>query len=214
MGQSTKAVCTLVSIGSATAAAIGWTNDRPDAAAWGLRIGGLLVALLALGTILKLHFRVDRERDYLRQISERYFNRDGFCFAFAVSVVDGVAFLNSYFQTQRDQSCIAQIVLRPARGFFMTRAKIDLIAFAIECPPAGFGYARIAIPKEMQGKLQSFEVGASVRYPNGHGKRRFFAFKHKVPQFVSHRHNTDWCRHRVNRPLASSNGDDYFPDRR
>ena len=102
---------------------------------------------------------------------------DGFCFAFVVSTNDGIAFMDAYFQTQYDKSSVGRIALRPARGFFMTRAKIDLITFEIECPPAGFGYARIAIPipKEMQGKRQSFEVGASVDYPDGKGHRiRFF----------------------------------------
>ncbi len=173
MGESTKSACALVMIVGVIAAVLAWTADRPDATTWGFRIGGPVTALLALGLILKLHFRADLEYDYLRPLTGTYFNRDGFCFAFVVTAIDGIAFMNAYFQTQYDRPSLGRIALRPAHGFFMTRAKIDAITFEIECPPAGFGFARIAIPlpDKLQGKRQSFEVGASVRYPDGKGRR-------------------------------------------
>ncbi|MEQ8852653.1 MULTISPECIES: hypothetical protein [Gimesia] len=173
MGESTKAVCALLMIVSGIAAAFAWMADRPDAVTWGIRIGGFVSAMLMLGVILKLHFRADLEHDYLRQLTGTYFNRDDFCFAFLVTPHDGLAFMDAYFQTQRDQPCMGQIALRPARGFFLTRANFDAITFEVECPPAGFGFARIAIPipEKLQGKRLSFEVGACVRYPEGKGRR-------------------------------------------
>ncbi len=173
MGESTKAVCALLMIVGVIAATLAWPMDRPDATTWGFRIGGPIVAILALGVILKLHFRGDLEHDYLRPLTGTYFNRDGFCFAFVVTAIDGIAFMDAYFQTQYDRPSLGRIAMRPARGFFMTRAKIDFISFEIECPPGGFGFARIAIPipEKLQGKRQSFEVGASVRYPEGKGRR-------------------------------------------
>ncbi len=158
------------------AAAFSWTADRPDAMTWGFRIGAPVTAILALGMILKLQFRADVEHDYLRPLTGTYFNRDGFCFAFVVTAIDGIAFVDAYFQTQYDRPSLGRIALRPARGFFMTRAKIDTITFEIECPPAGFGVARIAIPipEKLQGKRQSFEVGASVQYSDGKGRRLRF----------------------------------------
>jgi hypothetical protein len=129
MGESTKSVCALLMIVGVIAAAVAWTVDRPDATTWGFRIGGPFFALLALGVILKLHFRTDREHDYLRALTGTYFNRNGFCFAFVVTNIDGIAFMDAYFQTQRDTRCVGRIALRPARGFFMTRAKIDAITF-------------------------------------------------------------------------------------
>lgn len=173
MGESTKSVCALLMIVSGIAAAFAWMADRPDATTWGFRIGGLIIALFSIGVILKLHFRADLEHDYLRDLTGTYFNRNDFCFAFVVTPHDGIAFMDAYFQTQRDKPCVGRIALRPARGFFLTRAKIDAITFEVECPPAGFGFARIAIPipQKLQGKRQSFEVGASVRYPDGKGRR-------------------------------------------
>jgi hypothetical protein len=173
MGESTKSVCALLMIVGVIGAALAWTADHPDATTWGFRVGAPTVAILALGLLLGLHFRADVEPDYLRAITGTYFNRDGFCFAFATTAVDGIAYLDACFQTQRDQPSVGRIALRPARGFFMTRAKIEAITYEIECPPGGFGVARIAIPipEKLQGKRQSFEVGASVSYPQGRGRR-------------------------------------------
>ena len=82
-----------------------------------------------------------------------------------------------YFQNQYDKPCIGRIALRPARGFFLARANIETITYEIECAPASFGFARVAmpIPEKLQGKRQSFEAGASVHYPDGKGQQlRFF----------------------------------------
>lgn len=176
MGESTKAISALVLIVAAIAAAIAWTADQPDGATWAFRIGGPTLALLAIGLILNLHFRADLAHDYLRDRAGTYFNRDGFCFAFVATAVDSVAYMDAYFQNQRDRPCVGRIALRPARGFLMGRAKIETITYEMECGPAAFGVARIAIPvpEKLQGKRQSFEIGASVKYPDGKGQRLRF----------------------------------------
>ena len=173
MGESTKSVCALLMIVGIIASVLAWMADRPDATTWGFRMGAPIAALLSLSLILKLHLRPDLERDYLRTQTGTYFNRDGFCFAFVVTPIDGIAFMDAYFQTQYDKPSVGRIALLPARGFFLTRANIDAITFEVECPPAAIGFARIAIPlpAKLQGKRQSFEVGASVRYPEGKGRR-------------------------------------------
>src|SRR5262249_32151751 len=70
------------------------------------------------------------------------------------------------------EPCVGRIALRPARGFFLGRGKMEPIAIEIKCEPAAFGTAKVAIPipSELQGKRQSFDVGASVHYPNGKGR--------------------------------------------
>ena len=173
MGESTKSVSALMMIVGVVACLLAWMNDRPDAMTWSFRIGAPVMALLSFGLILKLHLRADIEPDYLRGLTGTYFNRDGFCFAFVVTTADGIAFMNAYFQTQYDKPCCGRIALRPARGFFLARAGIDAITFEVTCPPAGFGFARIALPLsvKVQGKRQSFEVGASAHYPEGKGRR-------------------------------------------
>lgn len=176
MGESTKAICALVFIVGTITAVIAWTADQPDATTWTFRIGGPTLALLALGLIFKLHFRADLAHDYLHDHAGTYFNRDGFCFAFVATDVDGIAYMESYFQNQYDQLCMGRIALRPARKFLMGRERIETIIYEIECAPAAFGMTRIAIPipDKLQGKRQSFEVGASVHYPDGKGQRLRF----------------------------------------
>ena len=176
MGESTKAICALLLIIGAIAGAIAWTADRPDTTTWGFRIGGPTLAILALVLILKLHSRADLVDDYLRDHAGTYFNRDGFGFAFIATAVDGIAYMDAYFQNQHDKPCTGRIALRPARGFFMNRAKIDTMTYEIACAPAAFGFARLAIPipETLQGKRQSFEVGASAHYPAGKGQRLRF----------------------------------------
>lgn len=177
MREFAKVMCVLVLMVSAPAGAIAWFTDRPDAATWGFRISGPILAILALAAFLKIHFRRDLAHDYLREHAGTYFNRDGFGFAVSASAEDGIAYMDVYFQNQHDQPCLGRVALRPARGFFLTRAKIDTITYEIHCAPGAFGYARLAIPiaEKLQGKRQSFEVGASVDYPDGKGKQlRFF----------------------------------------
>lgn len=176
MGESTKAVCAALLIGAFVAAALAWSTDRPNDVVWGFRIGGPIVAGFALALLLKLQFRTDIAEDYLRRYTGKYFNRDGFCFAFSASCIDGVGYIDAYFQSQYDAPCVGQIALRPARRFFLGRARIEAITYEIDCAPAAFGVARVAvpIPEKLQGKRVSFEVGASVDYPNGKGPRLRF----------------------------------------
>lgn len=176
MGESIKAVLALLLIIGLFTGALAWTSDRPDGLVWSFRIGGPILTLLALGILVKLQFRADLAHDYLHEHFGTFFNRDGFCFSFLTTSVDGIAFMNVFFQNQYDKPCIGRIALRPARGFFMNRAKIESINYEIECGPAAFGCVRIAIPiaEKLQGKTQSFEVGASAKYPQGKGERLRF----------------------------------------
>ncbi len=172
MREFVKVLCVVVILFATPAAALAWF-DREIGPAGFLRYGCPVLAILAVIGFLKLHLRPDDETDYLRKHLGPYFNRSGFCFGFRTKVGDGVCHLETYFQNQHVEPCIGCVALRPARGFFLGRAKIETIAIQIECGPAAFGIARMAIPvpSSLQGKRQTFEVGASVDYPNGKGRR-------------------------------------------
>ena len=176
MGESIKAICSLVMIIALIVAALAWFDDRPNQTLWILRVSAPLVVGLSLAAILKLHFRRDIAHDYLQDAFGTYFNRDGFCFAFAVDVMDGVCQFHAYYQNQYDRPCVGRIALRPARGFFLTRAQVETITFEVPCEPAGFGVVTLPIPlpRVVQGRMQSFEIGASVEYPQGKGQRLRF----------------------------------------
>lgn len=173
MRESIKSFLALLFVVGIVVTAFTWHEDRPDQTTWMLRIGVPIASLLILALLLRIHLRRDTAPDYLRSIGGSYFNRDGFCFTFTVDSLDDTAYIGVFFQSQFDRPSIGRIALRPAEGFFLTRAKMEVITFEIECPPSGFGFVRMAfpIPPKLQGKKQRFEVGASVKYPLGKGRR-------------------------------------------
>lgn len=177
MRESIKVTLVLTFIVAAIIAAIAWMDDRPSQLTWIGRFSLSCLAVATLGLFFKMHFRADVAPDYLRTITGGYFNRDGFCFCFATTVDDGICFIEAYYQNQFDQPCHGQIALRPARGFWMTRSRIETIVFDVACEAAAFGIVRIPVPlpRELLGKKQSFEVGASVEYSSV--KRRQLRFR-------------------------------------
>lgn len=148
-----------------------WAEDRPGGITWMFRIGAPLVTLAAFMAFWRMHFRKDEVPDYLSQLGLPFFDRGGFCFAFVSRVDEGFCFLDVYFQNRFEKPCRGHIALQPARGFF-GRRKIDIIAFDIACPAAGFGVVSVCVPvpATVQGRRQKFEVGASVEYEHGRGK--------------------------------------------
>lgn len=166
-----KGVVVLTVVVAFLTAAIAWGVDRPDELTWWLRIGAPIVAIAAFGAFLQIHFQRDEVPDFLYQSHGGYFDRGGFCFAIGVHDVGGVCHVEVYFQNRYDRPCIGRIALRPKAGFF-GRQKIDTIALEIPCEPAAFGVVSmpIPVPLAVQGKRQTFEVGASVKYPQGRGK--------------------------------------------
>jgi len=176
MRESVKSVLALVIVVAICVTVVVWWDASAGPLSLRLRFGAPVVGLIALGILLKIHFREDIEKDYLLDIAGDYFNSKGFCFTCHVVARHGQAYLETHFQNQYERPCIGKVALRPAKGFFLTRAKIEGIYCEIECGPAAFGVARIAIPvpAQYQGKRQSFEVGVSVSYPNGKGRRLRF----------------------------------------
>jgi hypothetical protein len=172
MREFLKIITVVVFMAAAPTAAVAWIDDRPSLTVTCLKYTCPVLSVLAIAAFLKLHFRADEVPDYLRQQFRTRFERGGFCFAFRPSVADGVGHLDIYFQNQQDQRCIGRIALRPARGFFLGRVAMQPIAVEIACEPAAYGVAKVPfpIPVALQGKRQSFEVGASVDYPGGKGR--------------------------------------------
>jgi hypothetical protein len=176
MREAVKVLSVFVFVFAALVAAICWMDRAGGPVQQWLRYGCSALAVLAIVVFLRIHFRADLAPDYLHQHFRKYFNCSGLCFAFRTYVVERVCHLVVVYQNQQDQACLGSIALRPARGFFMGRADVEPIRIEIQCEPAAFGIAKIAIPVpgSLQGKRQMFEVGASVQYPNGKGRRLRF----------------------------------------
>lgn len=177
MNEFLKATCIVILLFGAPTAAVVWADDRPTETTWVIRVVASCLSVGALALFLKLHFRHDKATDFLRRQVGGYFDRGGFCFAITPAVVDDVLHLQAWFQNRFERPCQGKIALRPERGFFMNRPDIAGIVFDIDCGPGAFGVTSLPQPvsRELQGKRQGFEVGASVEYPEGRGQQLRFA---------------------------------------
>lgn len=179
MRELVKILCVVVLLFGAPLSMLTWFDDKldfPTPLILFLKYGGPILCALAVGLFLKIHFRADDVPDYLGPRVGVYFNRDGFCFGIVPTVADGVCIFEVYFQNQYEKRSVGRCALRPARGFFLGRAKMESIIVEVNCEPAAFGVARVAVPLPamLKGRRQSFEVGASVEYPDGKGRRLRF----------------------------------------
>lgn len=177
MGESSKLIFCLILGVASVASCIVWIPDPgpPSVLTWPLRIGWPIVALAALGMVLKLQLRVDLAEDYLLQQWGRYRNHRDFCYNCRAAAVDGIACVELGFQNQRDQPCLVRIQLQHATSR-STLPTLEAIEFEIDCAPAAFGLAKsaFALPKRLQGKFQRFKVNLSVEYTDGRGQKLRF----------------------------------------
>jgi hypothetical protein len=179
MRELAKVLCVVILLFRAPLAAVAWFDDKldfPKPVIYFLMFGCPILCALAVGLFLKIHFRADEVPDYLGPRVGTYFNRDGFCVGILPAVADGVCVFEVYFQNQYENRSVGRFAVRPARRFFLGRAKMESIIVEVDCEPAAFGVARVAVPLPamLQGRRQSFEVGASVEYPEGKGRRLRF----------------------------------------
>jgi len=179
MRELAKVLCVVILLFGVPLAAVAWFDDKldfPKPVIHFLKYGCPILCALAVGLFFRIHFRADEVPDYLGPRVGTYFNRDGFCFGILPAVADGVCVFEVYFQNQYENRSVGRFALRPARGFFLGRAKMESIIAEVDCEPAAFGVARVAVPLPamLQGRRQLFEAGASVEYPEGKGRRLRF----------------------------------------
>lgn len=173
MNESVKAVCVLFVIVAVITASIAWIDDRPNSTTWLFRTVPVVIAIIAIGVMLWMHWRRDLAPDLLAQQVGRYLERNGFCFQFLPTVVDGRCVFLLMFQNRYERSCNARVVLRPVtfRGSHST-----LVDITVHCPGVAFGVAKkeVGLPAKLQGRRVSFDVGADVEYPKGKGRMQRF----------------------------------------
>lgn len=165
---------------------------RPNQSAGWLRYVTPAIAVIILAVLVRLHLKRDALPDFLREAVGGYFERDGFCFSILPTTVNGACCLSVYYQNKYERPCSATLAIRPSFGFFLTTRKLDAISLDIDCGPAAFGLVLVplAVPQQHQGKTQKFDVGASVRYPDGRG--RCLRFRDGVRVGKHRFHNEGW----------------------
>jgi hypothetical protein len=168
MGGSGKSLLALVMIIGMIGSVFAWMTDG---ATWRPKAAFPAIALGAFAILLWQLLRKDKVPDLLRKTCGNYFERDGFCFMIAPAAFKGEGRLDVYFQNRFERPCRAQVAIRPSQQFFLNRRPIEMLTIEIECEGGAFGVAHVpwAVPAKLQGKKQSFDVGAHTEYPSGRG---------------------------------------------
>lgn len=148
-----------------------WSDDRPTDLTYQLRLGTVVAGVLGIAGIAWAFLKTDKAPDYLCRIAAPYFDRGGFCFLIRCVESNGQCHLQAIVQNRHERRCRGQIAMRPEMPLLGSGPILEQIAFAIDCPPAGFGIINvpISVPTAAQGKQVTFQVGASVDYPEGRG---------------------------------------------
>lgn len=175
MGESWRAVWTVVILFGAIFGYLAWSADPATPAIWFGRLLTTGMTLLAAALLAADSFRSDLETNYLRQWRLRTFHRDGLDFGLEFSRIDDKARLQILFQNQFERPCEARISIRPfltAGNTLPSRAT----RLKFRCPGGAVGRASrlLPVPQSMQGKTHLFEIGATVEYDDGPGRRLRF----------------------------------------
>jgi hypothetical protein len=174
MGQSLKAIVQLSSVVFFMAAFSFWAiPEHPDEIVWVFRFVMPVATALVLWILIRDMRRKETLPDKLREIAADYFERNGFCFAFAPTVDKGVCWMNLFFQNRYQNSCTARVILQQSKSLFRTsRLPLPAIDMDIKCESAAFGVVRIPwpIPAQAQGETVKCDVACDTSYPGGRGK--------------------------------------------
>ncbi|HEV7280460.1 MAG TPA: hypothetical protein VGN57_09640 [Pirellulaceae bacterium] len=196
--SSAGAAATFGVIGAASVWLAGPNAQLP----WGYHVVFSLLIVWAVALLTSIVVRKDHVPDLLGTIAKNgYYTCEGFCFAFAFEARDGVAFLRVWFQNQYERPCVAEIGLCPTPRLLRRAPRFECVGLRVECGPAAMGVATLAmpVPADLQGKSLLFDVGASVKYPQGGGRRlRMYV---GLPVYWSARRVGKWPRHKDNRPV-------------
>ena len=164
MWESAKALLGLVVIVCLPGSLIVWALDRVDLAT---RLGFTIPCLVASGLLAWMSYRKGKVPDFLRRLVRHPFERDGLCFGIVPDVEGGRFRLNVYYQNRFEGRCFARVMIQPSQEFLLNRRPISSMLLKIECDGGAFGVARfpLAIPADLQGRSQAFDVSASVMRP-------------------------------------------------
>ncbi len=138
---------------------------------WTIRISTVIAGPLSLLILFVLTLKPDPVPDFFADVSLPHFGRDGVLFAFEVIAKEHVCWLTVHYQNRFANRAVLTVAVQPSRDFLMSRNDIPSMVAELPCGPAAYGTLDIPlpIPQQYQGKKQSFDVAASIRYPKRTG---------------------------------------------
>lgn len=117
-------------------------------------------------------FPKSKAPDLLADISQNYFECDGFCFTPVLEAQNRMCRVNLYYQNRYSHPCHADITLRPFPDYWGRRAARKPLVFKIDCAGGEYGVIRqyYGIKVGYQGKQVRFKLGGKSSWPKGQGE--------------------------------------------
>ena len=185
MNMHVRALLQSAVVGGVVFGAVFWlVPGRTFPIEWAMRILLPSIAILAWGVLRWHSRRPEIFHDFLADVTRRYFEWDGLCFALLVDVCDGCCRLNFYFQNRYRGRCHCRITLHPmALGLVFLRPKMAPIEIDFISGGGEFGVARAlcAVPDTVQNRRGICKISICVDYPDGRGE----TLRYRVGSHVS-----------------------------
>jgi hypothetical protein len=170
MREFVRVMSVVVMMVAAVWGGVAWVDEKPGKWNTYERYGLPALAVLSVAWFVYDSLRRDRAPDFLKEQCKSFFDSGGLSFVFVPNAGPNI---QVYFQNQYSRPCRATLALRPARG---EPTRIAPLYVELECPGGGYGIANRPIDPSSGAVARTirFEVGASIRFPDGKGRRLRF----------------------------------------
>jgi len=166
--KSLLALVILIGLGASIAGFFGYGLTGAPLWVW----ASAIVVVVTTAALLRAEFRRDLYPDLLRQHAKQYFEQGGLCFAIAPWVLDGHFAWHILFQNRYERPCESVIHFRPTKFLPFGSPGPAEVRATVHCEGGAFGrmFVPAALPTELQGKTQRFELAARTNYLQGKGR--------------------------------------------
>jgi hypothetical protein len=150
-----------------------WMLGQASPAAMAFCYGSLVFVAAVGGWFLFERLRPDLLPDFLGKRFKFFLDTGTLSFMFNFESVRGVCWIVVYFQNRHEGPCQARIAITSSKRLYGVTPYFPLILVDISCPGAGFGKTgqAVGVPPEAAGREVTFDIGATVRFPAGPGRK-------------------------------------------
>ena len=102
-----------------------------------------------------------------------YYEADGLCFVPEFVVLDGLCWVNVFYQNRYNAGCSSRVYLFPMEGWSPKGLNdVPAVFAAIECGGGDVGVLHLPYPiaRSWQGKIMIYDVMGATTYPAGRGE--------------------------------------------
>ena len=136
---------------------------------------GLFFVAFAVGAVwyLSTPTAAHRAQDVLGAQFGNYYEADGLCFVAEFVVLDGVCWVEVFYQNRYNADCSSRVYLFPMEGWSPQGLNdVPAVVAEIECGGGDVGVVHLPYPiaRSWQGKIMIYDVMGATTYPAGRGE--------------------------------------------